>query len=510
MTAQDDYTYTLLQSAITRRSKQQQQQQQQQPQEHPDDIRRWGCARTETPLIFVHIGKAGGGSVRARFATSALNYTRGQKWKSNKDDGAYYAIRHDGDEQQEQKGYFCNSAMKNFRFNSEWKTFEGTRPCGATTPIGLAIACPHPIDHFDKCLGCSVHDEQCHRLYTGHNYLGNELHWLPPRYLQNWWKTQQPSSSLTTNNDFLKGASKTWHELAQAFESIQHGNTEWCPSLQQARFQTDNELEAHHDECSVPLAAQMDQLARKWAAESLSNGIEATTGRRVSLVSTNEKEDESSLHWGPLYASLPVLRTTIVRDPFSWLVSKFFWHSQQTSHDCANVTAATQHVHNPDKVSRPNHDKTAGWAHRMARIFIIQLCGEDCQIRWEMATRRASLTMHQERLLLESFEMQADYNLRHSFAVVGRIEDIDGFYEMVARRVQYLPRMTDSHESLQDDVSQRHASGATPECKQLYDNEAFRREMIEASPAVAILVRLYRTALRVNAFQKQELETCVR
>lgn len=37
-------------------------------------IRKWGCNITDTPLIFVHIGKAGGGNIRARFSASALNY----------------------------------------------------------------------------------------------------------------------------------------------------------------------------------------------------------------------------------------------------------------------------------------------------------------------------------------------------------------------------------------------------------------------------------------------------
>ena len=41
-----------------------------------EPVRRWGCNRTETPFIFVHIGKAGGGEVRRRIAAAAVNYTR--------------------------------------------------------------------------------------------------------------------------------------------------------------------------------------------------------------------------------------------------------------------------------------------------------------------------------------------------------------------------------------------------------------------------------------------------
>lgn len=52
-------------------------------------IRSWGCQRrNETPFIYVHIGKAGGGHVRARIAASALNYEasiwdRAAKQKNN-------------------------------------------------------------------------------------------------------------------------------------------------------------------------------------------------------------------------------------------------------------------------------------------------------------------------------------------------------------------------------------------------------------------------------------------
>ena len=34
------------------------------------EIRSWGCDLTETPLIFVHNGKSGGGNIRARLAAA--------------------------------------------------------------------------------------------------------------------------------------------------------------------------------------------------------------------------------------------------------------------------------------------------------------------------------------------------------------------------------------------------------------------------------------------------------
>jgi hypothetical protein len=46
-----------------------------------------------TPLIFVHIGKSGGGSTRVRFAAGALNLTDDQKWyNSHATSGAYYPM----------------------------------------------------------------------------------------------------------------------------------------------------------------------------------------------------------------------------------------------------------------------------------------------------------------------------------------------------------------------------------------------------------------------------------
>lgn len=459
------------------------------------DIRRWGCAaRNETPFIFVHIGKAGGGSVRARFAAAAVGYRRGKRWKSNEDRRAYYRLGGGHHGTHHPRAYFCDSAFKHGRLNASTKTFEGTRPCAATTPLGIAVACPQPVEHFHKCLACDIGDINCHRLYTGHNLLGNELHWLPPRYLLHWWKKQTKPKSTSSNNNNNNNTQQIHAELTKALQLIKPDNTDWCPSLQRARFHDDEELEMIYANCSLPMAERIDQLAWQWNTQTSS----AASAQASSVA-----------HWGPLYASLPVLRTTIVRDPFSWLLSKMFWHEHETIHNCTNVTAATAHVHDPAKATRPNHDTRAGWAHRMARIFIIQLCGEDCQIRWDKAAARAELSAQQERALLESFERQADYNLRHAFVVVGRIEDVDGFYDMVSRRVHYLPTLATSERLLgKTVVRQRHASGASEACQQVYREANFRKQMIQASPAIAALYRLYQTALRVNAFQKQESETC--
>ena len=166
-------------------------------------IRSWGCNLQTSPLIFVHIGKAGGGSVRARFAASALNYTRGlvldDPLQANDDgdetsgieenvqeqrrrrlaaggrrgggngrkgrgkrggggngggqrkawakvtNGSYYPMLA-GKNHTPSRGYFCNSGHSNRRPTLDGKTFEGTLMCEATTPLGRAIACPEPIE----------------------------------------------------------------------------------------------------------------------------------------------------------------------------------------------------------------------------------------------------------------------------------------------------------------------------------------------------------------------------
>ena len=76
-------------------------------------IRRWGCNLRQTPLIFVHIGKSGGGMVRARFAASALNFSKDQNWR--KPEGAYYPIFEGRKGEDAVKGYFCNSGHANYK-----------------------------------------------------------------------------------------------------------------------------------------------------------------------------------------------------------------------------------------------------------------------------------------------------------------------------------------------------------------------------------------------------------
>jgi hypothetical protein len=115
-------------------------------------IREWGCHRSETPLIFVHVGKAGGGEIRARLAGAAEDYNR-TTWHVPDQDNRFYPIGNGIDATTEgRKAKFCNSIYANSRLIPENNhttplrnpkdSFEGELFCNATTPFGMAIACP--------------------------------------------------------------------------------------------------------------------------------------------------------------------------------------------------------------------------------------------------------------------------------------------------------------------------------------------------------------------------------
>jgi hypothetical protein len=258
-------------------------------------IRRWGCDRRETPLIFVHIGKAGGGSVRARFAAAALDYKR-WNWKQLNKDKHYYPVS-DG----VRDAKLCNSANQNFRIpNSTIQptSFEGNGLCNATTPIGMAVACPQFYGQ-GKCGGCeNLSSADCHTVYVGHNFLGTELHWLPPKYLENWWSNQWSSSANESRN--LESEDGV---IRKALASLMPRDHRWCPEHRKPRPKNRREAERIYSQCSVPLASRMDDTFRQFWRQR-----------------TNQTTKQ--INYAPLYASLPLHRVVMLREPFRWLVSK--------------------------------------------------------------------------------------------------------------------------------------------------------------------------------------------
>ena len=107
---------------------------------------------------------------------------------------------------------------------------------------------------------------------------------------------------------------------------------------------------------------------------------------------------------------------------------------------------------------------------------------------------------------LADIERQAEENLRHSFAVVGLLHELDAFYRMLSARVKYIDTSLNAgaHGAI-------HSSGSGPEalrCKQRFKEAAFQADLLAASPELRALKRLYRVGTEVNRFQKDELQQC--
>jgi hypothetical protein len=462
---------------------------------NPHNIRSWGCERRpEAPFIFVHCGKSGGGQVRARFAASALQFNRStREWhKSLRDPLYYYPIRNVKTGKLS-KGAFVNSAFPNFRpsYNEtypddtpeRWETFEGTLPCAAETPLGQALACPllkRPPETKRAC-----HADQCNIVYTGHNVLGNELHWLPNQYLSNWWNKWAPSHHhhhhhhQNVTEALLRRLDDWAYDLAPCYMP-HHFNR----SLQIARH-----YRSHYASCVRDKEVHWDMVAHE-----------------VGVVGQGNKEGPVT-DWSPLYASLPVLRVILLREPLDWLVSKFFWHSVDPGYLMG--MSGTKYTYNNTLKRCDNSegggvddplDIVADWVSRASLAYIHYLCGEDCIVR-----------MHHGSMTLEQAEIQARNNLLQSFAVVGILEEQRTFYDMVTARTQYMntslhPTVVGSpHKSLPGDG----VVDSQERCDSVFAaNTPFARAITARSPELAALRRLYRVGLQVYQAQKDELEAC--
>jgi hypothetical protein len=503
-------------------------------------IRSWGSNVTTTPLIFVHIGKAGGGGVRARFAAARPDFTSSD-WRTP-DANASYSVRQprllsDGSTTNSTdvtKAYFCNSGHATFR-STQRSLYEETLVCSATTPLGAALACPDHFQSLQTCARqCGPNDTACHQVYVGHNIVGAEWHWLPYKVLTQWWQDQwahQVPAALS-------------QAVLRRLQTLQPSSNDWCPYHDQGLPRPVDHKD-YRDKllpCSVPLAQVADHLAHQARLASLAHDHSHSVPGAVE----QPMED-----WSPFYASLPVLRTTLVREPYSWLVSKFFWMGNYHWWDmeCSDVEAATRMepmasaqrrrlTEDPEPQEDGNSDASDGttddawgevdggvdeaeskrernrrervfpvshrdstvvidgdgwgWANRYALLYIFYLCGEDCAARYEMGLGS-----------LDQLEFQAANNLRQSFAVVGLLHETETYYDMLTARVQYLDMGL--HPAIE---GERHDTGATDDnrrCKDLFHKPSFQEKLRQASPAVAALERLYQVAVEVNRHQLREL-----
>lgn len=465
------------------------------------EIRKWGCARTETPFIFVHVGKAGGGGVRSRMAAAALDYNRTGWHRADADLNYYYPIYDSHGVLHKAK--FRSSQHSNYihpdktEFHSDF-SYEGHGPCGASTPIGHAVGCPVEstfcVDQ-DQDDGNS-NDARCDLVYMGHNLLGSELHWLPTKYLVQWWRTtpwgQQVDDFIAdTITDRHTAVNKEpWKVQPKMLEIVGSGK---IPTLncKQGPYTYPN-FKSTYKACFQPKHELLDTVTRHVVG---------------SLV---KDEDAVALQYAKMMASLPVLRVTVVREPFSWLVSKFFWHNH---HNLGNGTMILSDMGHPNRnknrqekyeregkviptlVKCDDMEAAEGWAGIRAMVYIFYFCGDHCIGGWADGS-----------LTLDDMERQAAYNLRHSFAVVGLLHKTNDFYTMVKQRVSYMD--TSLNPTVQ---GKRHSTGSSEEnkrCKALYETSEFQTAMMGRIPALAALNRLYQIAIEVNEFQSNELAQC--
>jgi len=419
-------------------------------------IRRWGCSRNETPFIFVHIGKAGGGEVRRMIAAAATNYTK-PKNLTVKQATSFYPIHLNGSSTIA-KARYSSSRHRNFRpkaaFFSKAST-ERNSPCDAETPIGQAAAC----GMHSRCPDNDDNSTSCHLVYTGHNFVGNEMHWLPTGYLERWWDSTVKNQA----ND----AVPSWDDIPKC-------RLPKCRIKRSRRNMTEIGLE-------------VDSLVTRTVASAYWEDVTEVNGKKVAP------------SWAPILASLPLLRVTMTREPFSWLASKFSWHQlgaegrawRKLSYD--NITEMTSGPADGFNKMCKN-EFGPGWANHFALYQIMALCGEDCLVRYV----HGSAT-------LEDVEQQAEDNLRNSFAVVGLLTKSESFYDMVSARVAYMANLTQNANLIAG--GGRHKAGGS-RIKKQFSDISFQKQLINASPEIAALERLFKVSIEVNQFQLKELQTC--
>ena len=539
-------------------------------------IRSWGCGLRQTPFIFVHINKAGGGSIRRRIASSALNVTRnGTDWRFQSKDSSYYPIHqqrssssmdHNDDDKNDlltAKASFCVGGSRQFFPRRQW-SYERSRICTAGTPIGQAIACP-AYDVPIHCGGRDVNNvTSAHVVYVGHNGLGTEMHWLPVPYLQNWWnqhwattttatmRTTTTTSTTTatmhnsshphnTNTNTTTTTTTTLDPVSPQWQRLDPTQKLWCgDTMKRPWNHITPERKVVIEQCGRQMRDEIDKAAiqalklhhnhhhhhhhqhhhHNWNSKNGAGRIRRQQEQQQHTQQYEQQElgdtvDTDRLDWGRLwsnvYSSLPVLRVVMIREPFSWYVSKFAWHVlYRHGVVCDNITHTTAGAGHSSIYYGMQEDEPyglqvsastkPGWVRRLSLEYIYQLCGSDCRVRHL-----------EERATLQEVVIQAEFNLRQAFAVVGILEDgQETFFDMIHHRVDYID--TTKHPDLFHGrairINATPSQGEPGRCKERYQNVEFQKQLIQASPEVASMVHLYQVAVQVNRFQQQELQQC--
>ncbi|KAL3902485.1 MAG: hypothetical protein SGILL_010806, partial [Bacillariaceae sp.] len=408
-------------------------------------IRKWGCNRMETPTLFVHLAKAGGGGNRARFAAAALGYNR-TEWHEPEDDNHHYPVVSSpsyGQAPEIRKAKFCNSRINHQIIphrdeNNTLRTssrFEGSVPCNATTPLGLAVSCLQPFQR--TCGGCDLAGEQCDTVYVGHNFLGSELHWLPPKYLKKWWESNWVSNPINQNNnralvaELDQNVEETWKRLGARTDDVI-----WCDEGYRMRNRTLHGRPSH----------ARHVLMGKGFYENCVSKIGAEADGRFQAFWQQSETPSKIKDYSDIYASMPLHRTTMMREPWSWVGSKFFWH----------------HLDSKGFVCDKD---VAKWMSKLVRAYLYPFCGVDCENRFQ----RGMMT-------IEDIYTQAEGNLRHSFSVVGLLNETSEFYDMVSTRIGYLDMSRNPHV----EGGKHRSKGDDPEeverCKALFTTREYQEE----------------------------------
>ena len=232
----------------------------------------------------------------------------------------------------------------------------------------------------------------------------------------------------------------------------------------------------------------------------------------------NKMSKSKEKNYSSVYASIPVQRVTMLRDPWSWIVSKFYWHklhlyippkSHNQPYACQRVDykIVARDQQKTDSSGRQINSKVPpvnpitgiqlSWVEQFCFAHLIKLCGNDCRIRYENGL-----------MTLNEIENQVEDNLRYAFSIVGLLNETESFYNMITDRIQYV--------NMTYNPSVQGLDHATPptteniECKKLFTkNTQFQQYVRDTIPSFAALERIYNVGVQVNRFQKNELKTCM-
>lgn len=185
----------------------------------------------------------------------------------------------------------------------------------------------------------------------------------------------------------------------------------------------------------------------------------------------------SAVDWSSFYAAVPIMRTVLTREPFSWLLSKHAWHGVKLNCSGSDVS----------------------WIDKFALEYVIHLCGEDCAGR--LAERIATI---------EELEAQADSNLRQAFAIVGVLDKMQDFNFMFSKRFAYFPDYTQDVD-VKYTQGRSHKSPVSKEsrrCKVAYADPQVRRTLAEKSSGLRMLLRIHNTSKVVSQHHHNELSQC--